>query len=61
MNLKVSGLTFITLDCYEHRISFCESLGFVKNQIQLVKLQYDSPISMRLGIDTYLERIHGQL
>jgi len=54
---EISGLTFITLDCYEHRASFYESLGFVRNLIQPILLPYDSPISMRLGLDSYLEKI----
>ncbi len=58
---EISGLTFITLDCYEHRISFYESIGFVRNQIQPIVLPYDSPISMRLNLDTYLERINEEL
>lgn len=54
---NVSGLTFITLDCYEHRVSFYEAIGFVRNVIQPIVLPYDSPISMRLGLDSYLEKI----
>lgn len=52
-----SGIFFITLDCYAHRISFYESIGFVQNLIQPVTLPYDSPISMRIGLDSYLETI----
>lgn len=52
-----SGLAFLTLDCYEHRVSFYESAGFVKNTIQPIQLPYDSPISMRLVLDTYLENV----
>lgn len=49
-----SGLTFLTLDCYEHRVSFYEAVGFVRNTIQPIQLPYDSPISMRLLLDEYL-------
>lgn len=52
-----SGLTFLTLDCYAHRVSFYESIGFVKNAIQPITLPYDSPISMRLLLDEYLEKL----
>lgn len=52
-----TGVFFITLDCYEHRLSFYETVGFVKNLIQSVQLPYDSPISMRIGLDAYLETI----
>ena len=52
-----SGLFFLTLDCYAHRVSFYESVGFVKNLIQPVVLPYDSPISMRISLNTYLEHI----
>lgn len=55
-----SGIFFITLDCYEHRVSFYESVGFVQNLIQPVVLPYDTPISMRLGLDEYLENIASQ-
>ena len=52
-----SGIFFITLDCYAHRLSFYESIGFVQNLIQPVTLPYDSPISMRIGLDSYLATI----
>lgn len=54
---EISGLTFLTLDCYEHRVSFYEALGFTQNLIQPIVLPYDSPISMRLCLDEYLENI----
>lgn len=54
---EISGLAFITLDCYEHRVSFYESVGFVKNLIQPIVLPYDTPISMRIGLEEYLERV----
>lgn len=56
---KWSGIVFITLDCYEHRVSFYEGIGFVRNLKQPIKLPYDSPISMRLGLDRYLESIEN--
>jgi GNAT superfamily N-acetyltransferase len=52
-----SGIFFLTLDCYAHRVSFYESIGFVRNLIQPVVLPYDTPISMRIGLDAYLETI----
>ena len=54
---QYSGVFFLTLDCYEHRVSFYESLGFVRNLIQPVTLPYDSPISMRLGLDAFMESL----
>ncbi len=54
---EVSGLIFLTLDCYKHRVSFYETIGFVRNNIQPVMLPYDSPISMRISLDTYLEKV----
>lgn len=53
---EYSGVVFITLDCYEHRYSYYSNFGFVKNLIQPIELPYDSPISMRLWIDDYLEK-----
>ena len=54
---KLSGIALITLDCYEHRVSFYESIGFVKNMIQPVNLPYDTSISMRLDLRKYLSQI----
>lgn len=54
---KFSGIAFLTLDCYEHRVSFYESIGFVKNMIQPITLPYDTPISMRLELKQYLTKI----
>lgn len=54
---KYAGITFITLDCYEHRKSYYEHIGFIENQVQPIQLPYDSPISMRLVINDYLEKI----
>ena len=54
---KISGIAFLTLDCYEHRVSFYESMGFVKNMIQPIVLPYDTPISMRLGLKEYIAQI----
>ena len=54
---EMSGLAFLTLDCYEHRVSFYESVGFVKNLVQPIRLPYDTPISMRIVLEEYLEGI----
>lgn len=54
---KLSGIALLTLDCYEHRVSFYESIGFVKNMIQPIILPYDTPISMRLDLRKYLNQI----
>lgn len=52
-----SGVSYLTLDCYEHRASFYEQAGFTRNAIQPVELPYDSPISMRMLLNTYLEQL----
>lgn len=52
-----AGIFFITLDCYAHRLSYYTSMGFVQNSIQPITRQYDSPISMRISLDTYLEKV----
>lgn len=54
---KYCGVLFLTLDCYEHRLSFYSQHGFAENVIQPVKLSFDSPISIRISLDDYLERI----
>lgn len=51
-----SGVVFLTLDCYEHRVSYYEKFGFQRNLHQPVKRDYDSPVSMRLWIDEYLTK-----
>ena len=58
---QISGIVFLTLDCYAHRISFYKSIGFTKNTFQPINIEYDSPISMRLAIDTYLEKINLEI
>ena len=52
-----SGISYLALDCYGHRASFYEQARFARNAIQPVELPYDSPISMRLHLNDYLERI----
>lgn len=64
MGIKIrpySGVSFLTLDCYEHRSSYYEEIGFVKNAIQQSQASFDSPISMRMHIDTYLEKLADEL
>ena len=51
-----SGVVFLTLDCYEHRVSYYEKFGFQRNLHQPAVRNYDSPVSMRLWIDEYLAR-----
>ena len=51
------GVVFLTLDCYEHRVSFYEHLGCKRNQIQTSQREYDSPISMRANIDKLIKRL----
>ena len=40
---------------------FYESIGFIRNIIQPIELEYDSPISMRLAIGTYLAKINMEI
>ncbi|MCR4817776.1 MAG: GNAT family N-acetyltransferase [Fretibacterium sp.] len=51
------GIAFLTLDCYEHRVSFYEHLGFKRNQIQITQRKYDSPISMRANLNALANRL----
>lgn len=57
---EYSGVVFLTLDCYRHRLSYYSQFGFVKNEIQHIELPFDSPISMRLWIDAYLKLIDSE-
>lgn len=53
-----SGLAFITLDCYKHRLDFYQKkFGFIENVIQVNSEVKNAPISMRLHINDYLDGI----
>lgn len=52
------GAKFLTVDCYEHRISYYEKLGFKQNVVQRENRQPDSPISLRLNVDEYLKNLN---
>ena len=54
---KLSGVAFVTLDCFKHRLSFYRSFGFVENVIQPLTSPYDTPIRMRLDIKEYLSHM----
>lgn len=54
------GIAFLTLDCYEHRVPFYEHIGFKRNQIQPIQLDYDSPVSMRLNLVEFLDSIYSE-
>lgn len=55
---NVSGLAFITLDCYAHRLSFYKDKhAFIINEIQEESKADDKPISMRMHINEYLSKL----
>ncbi len=58
---ELSGIAFVTLDCYKHRLSYYESIGFVKNQSQIYDLSKDYPISLRLSLNDYLSKIEEEM
>lgn len=51
------GIKFLTVDCYEHRLSYYQKLGFQENKIQRENRQPDSPISLRLNVDEYVSNL----
>lgn len=53
--MPLSGLVFVTLDCYKHRVSYYENQGFVINIYQPSQ-SHDSPISMRMSVQDYLDK-----
>jgi len=55
-----SGVKFLTLDCYKHRLSYYKKFGFVQNNIQKYH-EPDLPISLRLDIDNYLEMLESKI
>ncbi|OPH47635.1 hypothetical protein BC351_10625 [Paenibacillus ferrarius] len=57
MRKDFCGIKFLTLDCFQHRLSYYEALGFKKNLNQDVRdlgVNF-APISLRLHIDNFLE------
>jgi len=55
---EYSGIKFITVDCYEHRLSYYkDKIGFKINANQAPNRQPDNPWSLRLNIDDYLNEI----
>lgn len=55
---EAAGVKFITVDCYEHRLSYYEKHDFIQNKVIVSKRQStDSPYSLRLNVDKYLEEI----
>ena len=53
----ISGVAFITLDCYKHRESYYEKFGFSKTDEQPITRQYDTPISMCKHVFTWLNEL----
>lgn len=54
---KYTGIKFITLDCFQHRIGYYKRFGFCENEIQKNQSSPDHPISMHLEVDKLLEEI----
>nr|WP_284502108.1 GNAT family N-acetyltransferase [Clostridium tertium] len=53
-----SGVKFLTVDCYEHRLTYYrDKVGFKINVNQAPNRQPDNPLSLRLNIDDYLNHI----
>ncbi|MFB5763553.1 GNAT family N-acetyltransferase [Paenibacillus medicaginis] len=59
MREEVGGVRFITLDCFSHRYSYYtnERIGFIKNKEQVNHSNNQKPISLRLDIDDYLDKL----
>ena len=53
----ISGVSFITLDCYKHRESYYEKFGFSKTDVQPKERPYDTPISMCKHVFTWLNEL----
>ena len=53
----ISGVAFITLDCYKHRESYYEKFGFSKTDVQPKERPYDTPISMSKPVYTWLNEL----
>ncbi|EFM10713.1 hypothetical protein PaecuDRAFT_2625 [Paenibacillus curdlanolyticus YK9] len=57
MREEFCGIKFLTLDCFQHRLSYYtdETIGFKQNGNQSHNGDSQVPISLRLHIDNYLE------
>jgi GNAT superfamily N-acetyltransferase len=55
INKDYAGIKFLTIDCYEHRVSYYEKFGFKENRVQAENRKPDNPKSFRLNINEYLE------
>lgn len=53
----VSGLALINIDCFKHRQSYYEDIGFVSNSLQQYENSSHLPINMRIVLDEYLENL----
>ncbi|MBR0466031.1 MAG: GNAT family N-acetyltransferase [Clostridia bacterium] len=53
----ISGVAFITLDCYNHRESYYEKFGFSKTDVQPKERTFDTPISMCKHVFTWLNEL----
>ena len=53
----ISGVAFITLDCYNHRESYYEKFGFSKTDVQPKERTSDTPISMCKHVFTWLNEL----
>ncbi|MDB5052607.1 MAG: hypothetical protein JWM44_657, partial [Bacilli bacterium] len=60
MRDNVCGVRFITLDCFSHRLTYYTSdkIKFTQNKEQSNTGSILKPISLRLDIDEYLNRIN---
>lgn len=55
-----TGLKFITLDCYKHRLSFYEKYGFQVNTNQKHEMEH-LPKSLFIDIDEFLEKYSSDM
>jgi predicted GNAT family N-acyltransferase len=51
------GVRFLTLDCYAHRLSYYKQYGFIENEIHNDGRPPHLPISLRLNIFDYLDKL----
>ena len=56
---SISGIAFITLDCYKHRESYYKKFGFHKTDVQPKERPHDTPISMCKHIFTWINELQN--
>ena len=53
INKANAGIKFLTIDCYEHRVSYYEKFGFKENRVQQKSINLFTKPSYTVSISNY--------